>query len=100
MRREYYTYITTNPERKVLYTGVTNNLPKRLTEHYENRGTNKSFAGTYYCYCLVWYDIFSSSYEAICAEKIIKGKKRVWKEALIEAANPEWKFLNEEVLGE
>lgn len=94
------TYIVTNPERKVLYTGVTNNLPRRIVEHYLNRGNKKSFAGRYFCYCLIWYDVFPTMYEAIEAEKRIKGKSRVWKENRIAQYNPEWKFLNEEVLGE
>jgi putative endonuclease len=94
------TYILTNPNRKVLYTGVTNNLPKRLVEHYQERGKTETFAGKYYCYCLIWYDVFPTMYEAIQAEKRIKGKKRTWKEQLIAEKNPEWKFLNDVVLGE
>ena len=94
------TYIVTNPERKVLYTGVTNNLPRRIVEHYLKRGNNISYAGRYFCYCLIWYDVFPTMYEAIEAEKRIKGKSRNWKEKLIEENNPRWKFLNEEVLGE
>jgi len=71
-----------------------------MVEHYQNKGNKKSFAGKNFCYCLVWYDTFPSSYEAIRAEKYIKGKKRSRKEDLIEKNNPEWKFLNKEVLGE
>lgn len=48
MKDEYYTYITTNPNRTVLYTGVTNNIQERVVEHYLNRGDAKTFAGTYY----------------------------------------------------
>ena len=36
--QNYFTYITTNPRKTVFYVGVTNNLERRLTEHYENRG--------------------------------------------------------------
>ncbi|MGN8225607.1 GIY-YIG nuclease family protein [Gracilimonas sp. BCB1] len=94
------TYIVTNPERKVLYTGVTSSLPRRIVEHYLNRGNNKSYAGRYFCYCLIWYDVFPTMYEAIEAEKRIKGKSRAWKDELITRSNPRWKFLNEEILGE
>lgn len=52
------------------------------------------------CYFLIWYDAFPTIYEAIQAEKYIKGKSRKWKVALIEKANPKWRFLNKEVLGE
>ena len=96
----YATYILTNPNRKVLYTGVTSNLPKRLVEHYEERGNTKTFSGKYYCYCLIWYEVFPTMNEAIQAEKRIKGKKRSWKEDLINKNNPKWKFLNDIILGE
>ena len=48
-QHHYYIYIVTNPERNVLYTGVTNNLPERLIEHWTNKGIPKTFAGKYYC---------------------------------------------------
>jgi putative endonuclease len=97
---KYATYILTNPNRKVLYTGVTSNLPKRLVEHYEEKGNTKTFAGKYYCYCLIWYEVFPTMNEAIQAEKRIKGKKRRWKEDLINENNPQWKFVNDTILGE
>lgn len=100
MNKEFYTYITNNPNRKVLYTGVTNNLQMRLVEHYKNRGNKDTFAGSNFCYCLVWFESFPTYYEAIQTEKYIKGKKRKWKKELIAKKNPDWKFLNEEVLGE
>lgn len=52
----YYTYITTNPAKKVLYTGMTNDLAQRVIEHYLNRGQHKTFVGRYYCYLLVYYE--------------------------------------------
>ena len=100
MKSDYYTYITTNPNRTVLYTGVTNNIQERIVEHYLQRGKNKTFAGSHYCYCLIWYETFPTVDEAIQAEKYIKGKTRKWKEDLIAKTNPTWRFLNEEVLGE
>mgnify|MGYP003633860828 FL=1 len=100
MKSDYYTYITTNPNRTVLYTGVTNNIQERMVEHYLQRGNKKTFAATYYCYGLVWYETFPTAYEAIQAEKYIKGKTRKWKNELIAKTNPTWKFLNEEVLRE
>ncbi len=99
-KMDYTCYILTNPERKVLYTGVTDNLQRRILEHYQNRGQSNSFAGRYYCYCLVWYDTFPTMYEAINSEKYIKGKSRKWKESLIYENNPKWRFLNEDILGE
>lgn len=95
-----YTYIVTNPKKSTLYTGVTNNLQRRLVEHYINRGTPDSFAGRYYCYCLIWYEAFLTMHEAIEAEKYIKGKKRAWKVKLINRNNPDWNFMNKIILGE
>ena len=46
------------------------------------------------------HKVFPSAYEAIQCEKYIKGKTRKWKEELIKQTNPDWKFLNEIVLGE
>ena len=91
---EYYIYITSNPQRSVLYTGVTNNLEIRLIEHWTNRGQIKTFAGRYYCYNLVHYEVFSYINDAINREKEIKRWSRKKKVALIKAHNPEWKFLN------
>src|SRR3979409_1680625 len=65
----YYIYIVTNPERNVLYTGVTNNLGIRLMEHYANRGNTKTFAGKYYCYNLIYYEI------SICQQRHCKRKR-------------------------
>ena len=44
-RRNYYVYITTNPGKSVLYTGVTNDLKRRLYEHYNNKGNKKVMPG-------------------------------------------------------
>ena len=97
---DFAVYITTNPNRSVLYTGTTNNLPRRMVEHYLERGRTKTFAGKNYCYNLLYYDSFPTMLEAIEAEKLIKGKSRNWKENLINSINPEWEFLNKDILGE
>jgi len=72
-KHQYYIYIVTNPGRTVLYTGVTNNLPHRLIEHWMNRGDHKTFAGKYYCYNLIYLEEFQYIYNAIAIEKEIKG---------------------------
>ncbi len=97
MSKEYYVYIVTNPARSVLYTGVTNNLERRLMEHYSNRGKSDSFAGKYYCYLLLFYEIFPNSYDAIEAEKKIKNKNRAQKKALIRLQNPSFSAMNKMV---
>ncbi len=95
----FYVYITTNPLRSVLYIGVTNNLERRLYEHFENKGKVDSFAGKNYCYNLIYYEHFTHINYAIEREKEIKKWRREKKNALIESFNPGWRFLNNE-LGE
>ena len=90
----YYVYITTNPGKTVLYTGVTNDLKRRLIEHYEHRGNKSTFAGRYYCYKLVYYEYYSDINQAICREKEIKNLNRKGKEELIASMNPKWRFLS------
>jgi putative endonuclease len=95
----YYVYITTNKNKTVLYTGITNDLYRRLKEHEENSipFRHKSFAGQYNAYFLLYYERFSQVESAIAREKEIKGWRRSKKEALINTLNPEWKFLNDEI---
>jgi putative endonuclease len=93
----FYVYITTNPDRSVLYVGVTNDLRRRLFEHKENKGSKKTFAEKYYCYNLVYYEHFTHIEYAIKREKEIKKWRREKKDSLIITLNPEWRFLNEEV---
>ncbi len=89
----YYVYITTNPGKTVLYTGVTNNLKRRTYEHYKERGNKKHFAGRYYCYKLIYYEHFTDVNQAIIREKEIKNMSRERKEELINKKNPKWNFL-------
>ena len=91
MSKEYYVYIMTNKSR-TLYTGVTNDLMRRVYEH-----KNKlvpGFTSNYNIQYLVYYEMTSSIYSAIEREKQIKGWLRVKKIALIESENPEWKDLS------
>jgi putative endonuclease len=95
----YYIYIVTNKNKTVLYTGITNDLYRRLKEHEENSLPFKhsSFAGQYNAYFLLYYERFGQVANAIAREKEIKGWRRSKKEALINTLNPEWKFLNDEL---
>jgi len=98
MSYNFFVYITTNPNRTVLYTGVTNDLPTRLQQHYEeSKISHKTFTGRYNCYNLLYYERFSDINHAIDREKEIKGWLRIKKERLIESINPRWRFLNEEI---
>lgn len=89
----YYVYIVTNPTKTTLYTGVTNNLLKRLAEHRANRGNPSSFAGKYHCYKLIYYETFQFVKGAIVREKEIKLMGRSEKENLIKQQNPKMGFI-------
>ena len=94
----YYVYITTNPGKTALYTGVTNDLDRRMGEHLEdNMGERKTFAGKYFCYNLIYYEYYPHIEWAIEREKYIKGISRAKKQALIAKFNPNWRFLNDPV---
>jgi putative endonuclease len=88
----YYTYITTNPRRTVYYTGVTNNLKRRMSEHRNSRGSSKNFTGQYFCHKLIYYEEFNSILDAIAREKEIKNMSRYKKNELIKAKNPKFLF--------
>ena len=98
-RNKYYVYILTNYNKTVLYTGMTNDLEQRIIEHYLERGNQKSFAGKYHAFYLLFYECSNYINNIIAREKEIKGWRRSKKEGLINAFNPEWKFLNKELFG-
>ncbi|HEY8929935.1 MAG TPA: GIY-YIG nuclease family protein [Mucilaginibacter sp.] len=93
----FYIYIVTNPDKSVLYVGVTNDLRRRLYEHRENKGKPDTFAGKYHCYNLVYFEHFFHIEHAIDREKEIKKWRREKKNKLIESQNPGWRFLNNEI---
>jgi putative endonuclease len=94
--KEYYVYIVTNFNKTVLYTGVTNNLERRLNEHASSDSAELAFTNRYGAKYLLHYERFQRSKDAIAREKEIKGWRREKKVKLIESENPYWKFLNEE----
>ncbi len=94
----YFVYITINPSKSTLYIGITNNLGRRLTEHYESRGDDSTFAGKYHCCNLIYCEFYNNIEDAIRREKEIKKWRREKKEELIREQNPEWKFLNGDIL--
>jgi putative endonuclease len=94
----FFTYILTNYNKKVLYTGVTNDLDRRLYEHYFGINSTESFTSKYKCFYLVWYERHQYIDYAIEREKEIKGWLRDKKIKLIEQDNPSWNFLNKEIM--
>lgn len=90
----YYVYITTNRNRTVLYTGVTNDLERRIYEHSNNMS---HWTGKYKASHLLYHERFKNIEQAIAREKQIKGWTRVKKLELIAEANPEFRSLNEDI---
>mgnify|MGYP001139549374 CR=1 FL=1 len=93
----YFIYIITNVSKTVLYIGVTNDIERRLNEHFENRGKAKTFAGRYHCYNLLYYEAYHSILDAIAREKELKKWSRKKKNELINTTNPKWRILNRSV---
>ena len=91
MKKIYYVYMMTNEFNTVIYTGMTNNLVRRLYEHRRVRG--KGFTQQYRINKLVYYEEFETAYDAISREKQIKGGSRRKKVDLIDAMNPQWKEI-------
>lgn len=101
MGKEYsfWVYIVTNWKKTVLYVGMTNDLGRRLSEHYAKRGKPDTFAGRHFCYNLVYYEWHQYVLNAIAREKEIKKMLREQKETLIREFNPEGKFFNAFICG-
>lgn len=88
----YYVYIMTNRS-KTLYTGVTNNLERRVHDH--KMKSIAGFTSKYNITRLVYYEETTDVLCAISREKTIKGWVRAKKLALIESVNPTWKDLGQ-----
>jgi putative endonuclease len=93
MERLFYVYILVSQRNGTTYTGVTNDLARRVFEHRE--GAVKGFTADNNVKRLVWYEVHASIDEAIAQEKRIKRWQRRWKLALIEKMNPQWLDLYE-----
>jgi putative endonuclease len=95
MPKQMYVYILANETNTVLYTGVTNDLYRRMAEHKE--GINKGFTRRYRIKKLVYYEEFDDPLAAIEREKQIKAGSRQKKLDLIKSMNPEKRDLSEDI---
>ncbi|MCK5332669.1 GIY-YIG nuclease family protein [Candidatus Parcubacteria bacterium] len=87
-QKQYYVYIATNKRNTVLYTGITNNINRRMYEH-KNK-LIKGFTSKYNIEKLIYCQEFNTAIEAIIAEKKIKGWTRAKKIKLIKTINSEF----------
>ena len=90
--RTYWVYIATNKS-NTLYTGVTNNLSRRMYEHRHK--IINGFTAKYNINKLIYFQEFNTPEEAIAAEKKIKGWTRKKKIQLIKSINPTFRDLLE-----
>lgn len=93
--KKFYVYLMTNKNNTVLYTGVTNDIKKRVFEHKGK--LVDGFTKKYNINKLVYYEVFEDTYHAISREKQIKGGSRQKKLSLINSMNKGWKDLYEEL---
>ena len=96
MTKQSYVYIMTNFSNTTLYTGVTNNLVRRVFEH--KRRLIKGFTSRYRLTKLVYYEVFDNIRIAIQREKQIKGGSRKDKEKLINRMNIKWQDLYDSII--
>ena len=94
--KQYYVYIASNPQNNVFYTGVTNNLMRRIWEHKQK--LVPGFTKKYNINKLVFYEVFEDINAAILREKQIKGGSREKKLKLVEADNPEFGDLYNSII--
>ncbi len=97
MERGGYIYIMTNKNNTVLYVGVTSDIKNRVYEH-KNRTYPSAFTKRYNLIKLVYYEGHESIEEAINREKQLKAGSRQNKILLINALNPEWNDLADEII--
>ena len=90
--RRYFVYLLTSPS-QTLYVGVTNDLPRRMSQHKD--GLTPGFASKYRVDKLVYYEEFDDVRNAIAREKQIKGMRRDRKMQLVESMNPQWNDLSD-----
>ena len=84
---KYWVYMMQSANGRALYTGVTNDLERRVGEHKEGKGS--LYTAKYKCHKLVYYEEFGLIDQAIVREKVIKKLSRANKEKLIDSKNPE-----------
>ena len=91
-----WTYIMTNHVHGVLYIGVCANLAARVGQHRVGGGS--AFCRKYNLRRLVLAERHDTIDDAIRREKLLKTWKRAWKIELIEASNPQWRDLWDDII--
>lgn len=95
MQKQFYVYIMTNDWRNVFYTGVTNDLTKRVYQH--KKKLSEGFTKKYNITKLVYYEIFNNIIDALAREKQIKAGSRLKKIKLVKDFNNKWSDLSNQL---
>jgi putative endonuclease len=93
--KSYFVYLLTNAEGSLIYTGITNDLKRRLQQHRSGRGGR--FTRSFRINKLLYYEICESKKQAMSRELQIKRSGRKKKIELIERENKEWRDLFEDI---
>ena len=93
----YYVYILANATNVTIYTGVTNDLVRRVYDH-RHEADPRSFTARYKVHKLVYFEQTTDVRAALEREKQIKSWKRAKKNQLVESMNPVWRDLYPEIL--
>lgn len=91
----FYVYLLANRRQGTFYVGVTNSLARRVYEHREKIGSD--FTRRYGVDQLVYYEVYEAPDDAIRREKRLKRWPRAWKIKTVEAFNPDWRDLYEDL---
>jgi len=94
--KNYYVYILASKRNGTIYTGVTNDLLRRVYEHKND--LVEGFTRRYGVHRLVYYEKCDNAEAAIQREKRLKFWHRKWKIRMIEERNPEWEDLYDEIV--
>ena len=97
MEKEFHVYILASDRNGTLYVGVTSNLLQRIWQH--RNGVVEGFTRRYRVDRLVWFEQQPDALAAVTRERRLKEWRRAWKIALIEAGNPAWRDLYDDLVG-
>ncbi len=96
LEKSFFVYIITNKPYGILYTGMTENLSRRMFEH--KNGLIEGFSRDHELKILIYYEIHSTHDDAFTRERRIKKWRRDWKKQLIEKMNPAWNDLSDQII--
>ena len=94
--KQPHVYILANRRNGTLYIGVTSNLLQRVWHHKND--LEEGFTKRYGVHTLVWYETHETMESAISREKALKEWNRAWKIRLLEANNPTWRDLYQDLV--